>query len=77
MLKKNSIEIGDLVRLSYYGRKLKTNPAFMWGKKGKRLLGIIKYLSDKGHYPVTVAWFGEHTGAVTCHGYKELKIARR
>jgi hypothetical protein len=49
----------------------------MWGKKGKRLLGIIKYLSDKGHYPVTVAWFGEHTGAVTCHGYKELKIARR
>ena len=35
MLKEEQVKIGNLVRLSYYGTKMKSNPMWMNGTKGK------------------------------------------
>ena len=77
MLKKEKVEIGNLVRLSYYGTKMKSNPRWMTGTEGYQLLGVITGLDDDGpRYPIRVRWFHEDADRDTVHGYRELKIAR-
>lgn len=79
MLKEEQVKIGNLVRLSYYGTKMKSNPMWMNGAKGKALLGVITNLqSGVGvRYPICVKWFHENApDGHNLHGRRELKIAR-
>jgi|TARA_S200002703_G_scaffold133234_1_gene121305 hypothetical protein len=79
MLKEEQVKIGNLVRLSYYGTKMKSNPMWMNGTKGKALLGVITNLqSGVGvRYPICVKWFHENApDGHNLHGRRELKIAR-
>ena len=41
MLKEEKAEIGNLVRLTSYGIKMKSNPTWMTSTKGHQLLGVI------------------------------------
>ena len=77
MLKEEKAEIGNLVRLSYYGTKMKSNPTWMTGTKGYELLGVVTGFDKEKRYPIQVRWFHEHADRETVHGYRELKIARR
>ena len=76
MLKEEHIKIGNLVRLSYYGTKMKSNPMFMNGTKGKKLLGVITRLDGAEKYPIHVRWFHKNIDTDNVHGRRELKIAR-
>jgi len=76
MLKEEQMKIGNLVRLSYYGTKMKSNPMFMNGAQGKTLLGVITNLQSGVRYPIRVKWFHKNATAETVHGPRELKIAR-
>jgi hypothetical protein len=77
MLKEEKTEVGNLVRLSYYGTKMKSNPTWMKGTKGYQLLGVITGFDKGQRYPIQVRWFHKHADRDTVHGYRELKIARR
>jgi len=77
MLKEEQVKIGNLVRLSYYGTKMKSNPMWMNGTKGKALLGVITNLQSGVKYPIRVKWFHENApDGHNLHGRRELKIAR-
>ena len=76
MLKEEKVEVGNLVRLSYYGTKMKSNPTWMTGTKGYQLLGVITGFDGDQRYPIHVRWFHKHAEVDTVHGYRELKIAR-
>lgn len=79
MLKEEQVKIGNLVRLSYYGTKMKSNPMWMNGTKGKELLGVIINLDSevRVRYPIRVKWFHENArGGHNLHGRRELKIVR-
>ena len=76
MLKKEKVEIGNLVRPSYYGTKMKSNPRWMMGTEGYQLLGVVVGFDKGKRYPIQVRWFHEHADHNTVHGYRELKIAR-
>ncbi len=78
MLKEEQVKIGNLVRLSYYGTKMKSNPMWMNGAKGKALLGVVTNLEGGVgvKYPIRVKWFHENANGETVHGRRELKIAR-
>ena len=77
MLKEEKAKVGNLVRLSYYGTKMKSNPTWMTGTKGHQLLGVITGFDKGQRYPIQVRWFHKHADRETVHGYRELKIARR
>ena len=78
MLKEEKTEVGNLVRLSYYGIKMKSNPTWMTGTKGYQLLGLITGFDKGQRYPIQVRWFSDPIAdRETVHGYRELKIARR
>ena len=77
MLKEEKVEVGNLVRLSYYGTKMKSNPTWMTSTKGYQLLGVITGFDHAQKYPIQVRWFHKHADRETVHGYRELKIARR
>ena len=76
MLKEEQVKIGNLVRLSYYGTKMKSNPMWMNGTKGKALLGVITNLQSGVKYPIRVKWFHKNANGEAVHGRRELKIAR-
>ena len=76
MLKEQHKEVGNLVRLTSYGTKMKSNPTFMTGTKGHLLLGVITRLDPSGKYPIRVRWFHKHATNDTIHGFRELKIVR-
>ena len=79
MLQEEQMKIGNLVRLSYYGTKMKSNPMWMNGAKGKELLGVVTNLltSSGVRYPICVKWFHENApDGHNLHGPRELKIAR-
>jgi len=77
MLKEEKAEIGNLVRLTSYGIKMKSNPTWMTSTKGHQLLGVITGFDRGQRYPIQVRWFHKHADRETVHGYRELKIARR
>ena len=52
MLKEEKAEVGNLVRLSYYGTKMKSNPTWMTGTKGYQLLGVVTGLDKGQRYPI-------------------------
>ncbi len=74
MLIEKQIKVGDLVRLSYYGRTLKSNPVYMRKEKGKKLLGIITVIDFNKRYPVFVKWIEPIDETV--HSLRELKSQR-
>jgi hypothetical protein len=78
MLKEEQMKIGNLVRLSYYGTKMKSNPLWMNGANGKALLGVVTNLDSEAgvRYPIRVKWFHKNANGETVHGPRELKIAR-
>ena len=76
MLKEEKAKVGNLVRLSYYGTKMKSNPRWMRGTKGYQLLGFITGFDKGEQYPIQVRWIHKHAYDDAVHGYRELKIAR-
>lgn len=75
MLKPEHIKMGRLVRLSYYGRTLKSNPEYTRGDKGKLLLGVITKIDSTQKYPMYVTWF--HPNTETVHSVSELKNVKQ
>ena len=76
MLKEKYWEVGNLVRLTYYGRNMKSNPPWMTGTKGNLLLGVITDITPNARYPIHVQWFHEQAPEHNVHSFRELKITR-
>ena len=69
------MQVGDLVRLSAYGNKVKTNYRYIRPSH----LGIIVVLEDEllTDFPFQVKWMHLPFGEKWMHSRKDLKHARR
>ena len=67
------MQVGDLVRLSAYGNKVKTNYRYIMPSD----LGIIVVLEDETDFPFQVKWMHLPFGEKWMHSRKDLKHARR
>ena len=67
------MQVGDLVRLSAYGNKVKTN----YRSIRPNHLGIIVALEDETDFPFQVKWMHLPFGGKWMHSRKDLKHARR
>ena len=67
------MKVGDLVKLSAYGNKVKTN----YRSIRPNHLGIIVVLEDETDFPFQVKWMHLPFGEKMMHSRKDLKHARR
>jgi hypothetical protein len=68
------MKVGDLVRLSSYGNKVKSNSRFV----GPNDLGMIIKFNYHANpdFPYEVSWFHLEGKDKTCHSRQDLKYAR-
>ena len=67
------MKVGDLVKLSAYGNKVKTNYRYIMPSD----LGIIVVLEDETDFPFQVKWMHLPFGEKMSHSRKDLKYASR
>jgi len=67
------MQVGDLVVLSSYGKKIKTTTRVV-GKDGMGIIISMDPTDDEGTYPYEVKWFNHNKPL--CHLRVDLKYAR-
>ena len=70
------MQVGDLVKLSSYGKSVKTNTRFLAAND----LGMIISINEHGtqyseDFPYEVKWFSR-VKEIMCHSRQDLKYAR-
>ena len=68
------MKVGDLVKLSSYGQKVKSNSRFI----GPNDLGMVTEISsaDNPDFPFRVDWLGLERKEKMCHSRQDLKYAK-
>ena len=81
MLKHEHRQVGELVTMAAYGRKIQSNPRFLHGKKNPELIGVIVRVERDAKYPFYVQWINPpdpmYLDSPTMHSVRELKVYRR
>jgi len=81
MLKHEHRQVGELVTMAAYGRKIQGNPRFLHGEKNPELVGVIVEVHRAAKYPFYVQWINPpdpmYLNNRTMHSVRELKVYRR
>ena len=81
MLKHEHRQVGELVTMAAYGRKIQGNPRFLHGEKYPELIGVIVRVERDSKYPFYVQWINPpdpiYLDSPTMHSVRELKVYRR
>jgi hypothetical protein len=84
MLRHKHRKVGELVTMSAYGRKIKSNPCFLQGfpRSPDPFVGIIVKIDLRSivDYPISVQWIAppsQYENNPTIHSLRELKVYRK